>query len=215
MSGLSDRTEKFGGNNPGSKEQILLDLPWISRFLWHSMAVSAWKKAQSGGHRYSLRVNPSSGNLHPTETYLALSGFTGVDDGLYHYRADRHAIELRSPGAWTGQLSHDLKIPWAAQSQLIVGLTSIFWREAWKYRDRAYRYCCHDLGHAMMSLLLAARALGVPGGAVAHFADIRMTRALGLSGGDEAPMAFLVFPSKNSFRTFAHAAGENIRWNFQ
>jgi len=43
---------------------------------------------------------------------------------------------------------------------LIVGLTSIFWREAWKYGDRAFRYCCHDLGHAMMSLLLAARALG-------------------------------------------------------
>jgi SagB-type dehydrogenase family enzyme len=81
---------------------------------------------------------------------------------------------------------------------LIVGLTSIFWREAWKYRDRAYRYCCHDLGHAMMSLLLAASALGLPGGAIAHFADSRLTRALGLTGGDEAPMAFLVFGSNNS-----------------
>jgi len=79
-----------------------------------------------------------------------------------------------------------------------VGLTSIFWREAWKYRDRAYRYCCHDLGHAMMSIILAARALGLPGGAIAHFADSRLTRALGLSGGDEAPMAFLVFPSRSS-----------------
>ena len=80
----------------------------------------------------------------------------------------------------------------------MIGLTSIFWREAWKYRDRAYRYCCHDLGHAMMSLLLAARALGLPGGAIAHFGDARLTRALGLTGGDEAPMAFLAFPSKRS-----------------
>ena len=77
---------------------------------------------------------------------------------------------------------------------MIVGLSSIFWREAWKYRDRAYRYCCHDLGHAMMSLLLAARALGLPGGVVAHFSDLRLTRALGLAESDEAPMAFLVFP---------------------
>jgi len=96
----------------------------------------------------------------------------------------------------TQRLARALMIPWAAESPLIVGLTSIFWREAWKYRDRAYRYCCHDMGHAMISLLLAARALGLPGGAIAHFSDFRLTRALGLTGGDEAPMAFLVFRRK-------------------
>src|ERR1039458_2851277 len=48
----------------------------------------------------------------------------------------------------------------------------------------------------MMSLLLAARALGLSGGAITHFADSRLTSALGLTGGDEAPMAFLVFPSR-------------------
>jgi len=179
-------------------ENIRLDVTWLSRLLWHSMAISAWKKVPRTGSRYSLRVNPSSGNLHPTETYLALRGFTGLEDGLYHYRADRHALELRSPGAWTQHLAKVLMIPWAAESPLIVGLTSIFWREAWKYRERAYRYCCHDLGHAMMSLLLGARALGLPGGAITHFADYRLTRALGLTGGDEAPMAFIVFPSKSS-----------------
>ena len=76
-----------------------LDLIWLSRLLWHSMAISAWKKVPGSGNRYSLRVNPSSGNLHPTETYLALRGFRDIDDGLYHYRADSHALELRSPGA--------------------------------------------------------------------------------------------------------------------
>jgi SagB-type dehydrogenase family enzyme len=113
---------------------------------------------------------------------------------LYHYRADRHALELRGRGWWTEQLVRDLVIPWAAESPLIVGLTSIFWREAWKYRDRAYRYCCHDLGHAMTSLLLAACALGLPSGVVAHFSDPRLMHALGVAESDEAPMAFLVFP---------------------
>jgi SagB-type dehydrogenase family enzyme len=93
---------------------------------------------------------------------------------------------------------------------LIVGLTSIFWREAWKYGDRAYRYCCHDLGHAIMSVLLAARALGLPGGAVAHFSDQRLAGALGLSGTDEAPMAFLVFPSRNGFSEFSTAPEQPV-----
>ena len=199
MAALTERTRVASGNDSEDRDPIRLDPIWLSRLLWHSMAISAWKKVPRTSNRYSLRVNPSSGNLHPTETYLALRGFAGLDDGLYHYRADGHALELRSPGAWTQHLARALLIPWAAESPLIVGLTSIFWREAWKYRDRAYRYCCHDLGHAMMSLLLAAQALGLPGGAISHFADLGLTRALGLSGGDEAPMAFLVFPPKSSF----------------
>jgi SagB-type dehydrogenase family enzyme len=198
MGALDGRTRIATENDSRNLDPVRLDAIWLSSLLWHSMAVSSWKKVPRTGDRYSLRVNPSSGNLHPTETYLALNGFTGVEDGLYHYRADRHALEIRSAGSWTQHLAHALMIPWAAESSLIVGLTSIFWREAWKYRDRAYRYCCHDLGHAMMSLLLAARALGLPGGAITHFADSRLTRTLGLAGGDEAPMAFLVFPSKNS-----------------
>jgi SagB-type dehydrogenase family enzyme len=198
MAGLAEKTGLPPENEAASRETFSLDMIWLSRFLWHSMAVSAWKKIPGSGARYSLRVNPSSGNLHPTETYVVLRAFTGLDDGLYHYRADRHALEFRSPGDWTRQLANVLEIPWAAESPLIVGLTSIFWREAWKYGERAYRYCCHDLGHAVMSILLAARALGLPGGAVAHFSDLRLARALGLAESDEAPMAFLVFPSRSA-----------------
>jgi SagB-type dehydrogenase family enzyme len=198
MGALGGGTRIAGENDFEDRDPIRLDAIWLSRLLWHSMAISAWKRVTRTSNRYSLRVNPSSGNLHPTETYLAFTGFTGVDDGLYHYRADLHALELRSPGAWTAQLAQALQIPWAAESPLIIGLTSIFWREAWKYRDRAYRYCCHDLGHAMMSLLLGARALGLRGGAITHFADSRLTCTLGLTAGDEAPMAFLVFPLQGS-----------------
>jgi SagB-type dehydrogenase family enzyme len=197
MATLMEGARTAKGSRAEYRDEIPLDVTWLSRLLWHSMAISAWKKVPGAGHRYALRVNPSSGNLHPTETYLALRGFNGVDDGLYHYRADRHALELRGRGAWTEQIARDLVLPWATESPLLVGLTSIFWREAWKYRDRAYRYCCHDLGHAMMSLLLAARALGLPGGVVAHFRDTRLAHALRVAESDEAPMAFLVFPSQS------------------
>ncbi len=198
MAALAEGPETAKGSKSDYREEVPLDVTWLSRLLWHSMAISAWKKIPRTGDRYSLRVNPSSGNLHPTETHLALLGFTGLDAGLYHYRADRHALELRSRGGWTEQIARALALPWAAESPLIVALTSIFWREAWKYRDRAYRYCCHDLGHAMMSLLLAARALELPGGVVAHFSDLRLTHALGLAESDDAPMAFLVFPPQRA-----------------
>ena len=42
----------------------------------------------------------------------------------------------------------------------LVGLSSIYWREAWKYGERAFRYCQHDAGHAIGALRIAAAALG-------------------------------------------------------
>jgi SagB-type dehydrogenase family enzyme len=200
IAALAEAPRTAKGNKSDYHEEVQLDMTWLSRLLWHSMAISAWKKVPRTDYRYSLRVNPSSGNLHPTETHLALAGFGGVDDGLYHYRADRHALELRSRGNWTEHIARALELPRAGESPLIIGLTSIFWREAWKYGNRAYRYCCHDLGHAMMSLLLAARALGLPSGVVAHFSDLRLTHELGLDESDEAPMAFLVFPPESLSR---------------
>jgi SagB-type dehydrogenase family enzyme len=70
---------------------------------------------------------------------------------------------------------------------LIFVLTSIAWREAWKYRDRAYRYCLHDIGHAWQALTLAARAIGCESFAFGHFADDRVAGQC-LLHEDEWPM---------------------------
>lgn len=72
MAALAKGTRTDGGSK---FQEVQLDMAWLSRLLWHSMAISAWKKVPRTSDRYSLRVNPSSGNLHPTETYLALSSF--------------------------------------------------------------------------------------------------------------------------------------------
>jgi len=52
----------------GRLPSAAVDRSSVSRLLHDSLALSAWK--QSGSARWSLRVNPSSGNLHPTEAYL-------------------------------------------------------------------------------------------------------------------------------------------------
>src|SRR4029078_2069056 len=48
------------------------------------------------------------------------------------------------------------KAPGARQHVRLVALTSIHWREAWKYGERAFRYCQHDLGHAIAAVGIAA-----------------------------------------------------------
>jgi SagB-type dehydrogenase family enzyme len=66
-------------------------------------------------------------------------------------------------------------------------LTSIAWREAWKYGQRAYRYCLHDAGHAWQAVELAARSMGCESFATGHFPDDEVARACRLAE-DEWPM---------------------------
>ena len=145
--------------------------PWgagaIGDLLRHSLGLSAWK--QAGASRWALRVNPSSGNLHPTEAYIVCGSSAGlaVTPAVYHYAADRHALEERCAfdrEAWASVNAGEADV-------LLVALTSIHWREAWKYGERAFRYCQHDLGHAIAAVAAGDGNTGVasdsPAGVVA------------------------------------------------
>ena len=140
-------------------------IDFLSGLLFYSASISATKQTASG-QRYALRVNPSSGNLHPTEFHLA------CPNGLYHYRVSSHMLEQRAAGDY---------------GPLRLLLTTIAWREAWKYQSRAYRYCLLDIGHAWQSLALAAQAMGCRAVAVGNFDDAELANAWGLAD-DEWPM---------------------------
>ena len=81
-----------------------LDRATLSTLLWHSVAISRWKQVRGTAFRYSLRVNPSSGNLHPTETHVALPELADLPAGLFHYRARDHRLEQRGRGDAMGAL---------------------------------------------------------------------------------------------------------------
>lgn len=129
----------------------------LSRFFEYALSITAWKEA--GGVRWALRSNPSSGNLHPTEGYVLIDGLQGLDPtpGLYHYAAKEHGLERRAD--WPVDLFRRMIMPFPP-SAFLLALTSVHWREAWKYGERAYRYCQHDAGHAVATCRVAAAVLG-------------------------------------------------------
>ncbi len=154
----------------------------LAHFLYHSLALAAWKEVVSPEgevvSRWALRVNPSSGNLHPTEAYVLADTIAGVkiQPGCLHYAPDQHLLEQRVTTGPFGFLPDD---------HFLVMLNSIPWREMWKYGERAYRYCNHDVGHALLALSAAAACLGwratlVPG--VSPAALARLTGAAGQDG---------------------------------
>ena len=151
---------------PGAVRAAPLTLGTLSRLLEYSLALSAWK--QAGATRWALRANPSSGNLHPTEGYALVGGIPELGaPGLYHYAPLEHGLERRADCGF---------IP----NTVLVGLSSVYWREAWKYGERAWRYCQHDAGHAIGALRFAAAALGWSARVLDEVADETIEALLGL-----------------------------------
>jgi SagB-type dehydrogenase family enzyme len=141
----------------GSVQPQPVTLSTLSRFFELALALSAWKKA--GESEWALRSNPSSGNLHPTEGYVFVPQLAslGLAPGLYHYAPKEHGLELRAQ--LTAEAAARILAPFPVHA-LLFGLTSVHWREAWKYGERAFRYCHHDAGHAIAAARIAAATLG-------------------------------------------------------
>jgi SagB-type dehydrogenase family enzyme len=145
-----------------------LSLAALSRLLEYALSLTAWK--QAGDVRWALRANPSSGNLHPTEGYVRVALPELGAPGLFHYAPREHALERRA------EYALDALAPGA----FLVALSSVHWREAWKYGERAFRYCQHDVGHAIGALGFAAAALGWRALLLDGTADESIARLLGL-----------------------------------
>ena len=98
--------------------------------------------------------------------------------GVYHYAPKEHGLERRAdldPSLWTALMA---AFP---EGSFLVGLSSIHWREAWKYGERAFRYCQHDVGHALGTMRFAAAALGWRLCLLDRVGDAAISRLLGLN----------------------------------
>ena len=153
----------YGGGVPPAP----IDAESVGEFLRCSMGLSARKQYRTS--RWALRVNPSSGNLHPTEAYVIW------DRRVCHYAPQLHVLEQRcvlSEEAW--------RAFWGDTPGILVALTSIHWREAWKYGERAFRYCQHDAGHAIGALRFAAAMLGWNLTLLPRWSDEQLAALVGL-----------------------------------
>ena len=112
-----------------SMEPAPLSIDSVSLFLRYALSLTAWKRFHET--TWSLRANPSSGNLHPTEGYALLPAVGAIHDrpGVYHYAPKEHGLERRAdvdPSVWTALMTAFPK------DSFLVGLSSIHWREAWE-----------------------------------------------------------------------------------
>jgi SagB-type dehydrogenase family enzyme len=163
-----------------------LSLKEISQIFLLSYSPTA--RARYAGSEFLYRSAPSAGALYPCEIYLAAQGVEGLPQGLYHYSVGGHALDtLRK---WTPALAPVLcRDNEPGGATLAFFLTVLFFRSAWKYRDRAYRYHLLDTGHLAENLLVALRALRLQFELRYDFDDEATQAFLGLDPHREVPLA--------------------------
>jgi len=175
----------------------------LARIFQLTYSLTAKTRQPEGSFYY--RSVASAGALYPTEIYLAVQGIKSLDNGLYHFSIAQQGLNsLRKGDFLTVRAKVDPNE--GEPPGLLFFLSAIFFRSAWKYRDRAFRYHLLDTGHLIENLLLALKALGLPGSLSYDFDDRQVTRFLGLDAQKEIPLA-LVAVAEAGLQTRDHLKG--------
>jgi SagB-type dehydrogenase family enzyme len=154
-----------------------------------ALAYGVTSEQRMGAQVYRYRSVPSAGALYPAEIYLASSGLSGLGDGLYYYDIHRSAlIRLRNEDP-SRHILNALRPQESSLRQASFLLSGIFYRSAWKYRNRAFRYVLLDIGHLVENLYLALRLLGIPRSSHYNFEDEALNRLMGVDTQREACFA--------------------------
>lgn len=175
----------------------------LSRVLAQACGITAVSRHGRGDFHY--RAAASAGALYPVECYVALSRSAPLPDGSanisrrpHHYHPLEHA--LTDLGVAPLALEQALRSCGMAQDSGCLAaffLTGIWYRSAWKYRARAYRYVLLDAGHVLENLLLALRAEGLSATVRYDFHDATLNEMLCLDPQREACLA-VVFVHGNT-----------------
>ena len=146
-------------------------------------------KARSAGGDYYFRSVASAGALYPTELYVGTHSLRGLEDGLYHFAIHRHCLYPIRTQDITPHMVRFTQTPDNRIPLLTFFLSAIFFRSAWKYRDRSYRYHLMDTGHLLENLVLALKALSLPYQLCYEFDDGSVNQLLGLDETKEVCLA--------------------------
>ena len=165
--------------------QMALDRGLLARLCYFANGVT--RVLQRPGGSMPFRAAACTGALYHIELYLICSPLAALAAGVYHYGAHDNALrQLRSGDFRRVVLEAAGGEPGLARAPVVAALTTTYWRNAWKYRERAYRHAFWDTGTILANLLAVASANGVRAGVIEGFADDEINGLLGIDPSTEA-----------------------------
>ncbi|HKA49062.1 MAG TPA: SagB/ThcOx family dehydrogenase [Candidatus Dormibacteraeota bacterium] len=142
------------------------------------------------GATAEFRTAGATGARYHLELYFVCAELPDLPAGIYHYAAHDHSLGRLRPGDYRAAVAAAAGgEPAVERSPVVLAVTSTFWRNAWRYKARAYRHAFWDAGTAFANVLAVAAASGLPAKLVLGYADGPVNALLGVDGRDEAAVA--------------------------
>ena len=181
-----------------------LDLTALAHLLFFSAGLVRKVVFPRSGEVH-FRAASSAGGLYPVEVYILCKDIPGLEAGVYHFSPQDFVLQQLRKGDYRGELARAAGgDPEISSSEATLIYTAIFWRSAWKYRARSYRYCFWDNGTIAANLLATASTLGLPALLCAGFVDDSVNRLVGVSGEDEASLCLIPVGGLEGAHAVAH-----------
>ena len=183
---------------PAAQPGVPLDYPALAQLLYYSAGLVRKSEIASAGEVH-YRAAASAGALYPIELYVVTGDLPGLAAGVYHFSPPDNSLVCLRLGDYRGHLAEAAVGDQAvASAPATIVCTAVFWRSAWKYRTRGYRYCYWDNGTILSNMLAAANGLGHPATVAGGFIDADVDRLLGVDGRREASTCLVAVGSSNS-----------------
>jgi SagB-type dehydrogenase family enzyme len=188
-----------GGNGPTK-----LDLEGIGHFLWYAYGLTQVSQVPRSSESEDLmqsfrRFPPSGGGLYPSELYVYLK-MEEVPAGVYHYDAAHHRLVLLREGDFDSYVTKALGETFDMTSCFgTVFVSTMFWKNFYKYNNFSYRLQGLDAGVLLGQLLEVAKRFGIASGVCFQFLDRAINHLLGLSKEEESTYAVIPLSAEPAF----------------
>ncbi|MCI0769110.1 MAG: SagB/ThcOx family dehydrogenase [Chloroflexi bacterium] len=180
--------EAIAGEGPHADGDRVPTLDDLARLLFFAAGIT--KKSKHPGGEILFRAAACTGALYHIELYLVCGDLPGLEAGVYHVGIHDFGLRRLRQGDHRGSLVRATAgEPAVATSPAVLVLTSTYWRNAWKYQNRAYRHAFWDSGTILANLLAVAHSSRVPARLVLGFIDDPVNRLLDLDTDREAAVA--------------------------
>ncbi len=137
----------------------------ISQLLWSAYGITQ--------QRNMFKTTPSAGATYPLEIYCLL------EDGIYHYLPEEHAIELIKKGDFRKELvSIVLGQDFVYDASLNIIICAVYERTTLYYGNRGIRYVYFEVGHCAQNICLQAISLGLDSVCIGAFEDKKLKKLL-------------------------------------
>jgi SagB-type dehydrogenase family enzyme len=181
---------------PRSEVTPGLRLETLATLLHYSLGIV--RRREIGGRVHEFRAASCTGAAYHIEAYVVCGSLDGLDAGVYHYDVRDETLRRLRTGDFRGHLAGASGLEMPGPETFLV-LTSTFWRNAWRYGERAYRHAFWDAGTITANLLELAAAGGHAPRLYASFLDDAVNQLLGLDARKEAAVAILTLGSNAAY----------------